>query len=170
MTPTTSEQEARELPCPRCGHPDTRFGCPRCGSPGAALTRQEAQQGAQGAVALPPMQAPVPTVAEARERIDGALSDAQKALAVLSTMLKKANLMQGYAVADEILGNLGFARKLHAALTTPPVDVHGLKHVGWFSTHSDGHLGWLDHLGDPREVHDNGKPYHKAYIIEGQDA
>lgn len=39
---------------------------------------------------------------------------------MLSTMLKKQKLMHGYAVADEILGSIGYATKLNATLAQQP--------------------------------------------------
>ena len=73
-----------------------------------------------GVEGLSPIYGQVPTVEEARTAIGTALDDAAKALRVLSTMLKKEKLMQGYAVADEILGRLGYATKLNAALAQQP--------------------------------------------------
>lgn len=67
--------------------------------------------------ALSPIYGKVPTTDEARAAIKTALDDSEKALRVLSTMLKKENLKQGYVVADEILGSVGYAKKLNAALS-----------------------------------------------------
>jgi hypothetical protein len=43
--------------------------------------------------------------------ISQTLEDADKAVAVLSTMLAKASLRHGFLVADEIAGNIKTARK-----------------------------------------------------------
>lgn len=67
---------------------------------------------------IPPMQAPLPTVADAEAAIDIALCDALKAVNVLATMLRKTNL-QGFAVADEIAGSIIYAQKMRVALAKP---------------------------------------------------
>lgn len=79
----------------------------------------ETNTAAPGMGDLPPMEAPLPTIADAEASINGALSDALKAVNVLSTMLRKANL-QGFAVADEIAGSIVHAQKMRSALAAQP--------------------------------------------------
>ncbi len=69
----------------------------------------------QGALA-PKVATEAPSKAEAHAAIATAISDGIKALRVLSTMLRKEKLQQGFMVADEILGSLGYAEKMNAAL------------------------------------------------------
>lgn len=63
-----------------------------------------------------PVATEAPSKAEAHAAIATAISDGIKALRVLSTMLRKEKLQQGFMVADEILGSLGYAEKMNAAL------------------------------------------------------
>lgn len=77
---------------------------------------KEDQSAPVGVEGLSPIYNKTPTEGEARAAIGTALDDAAKALRVLSTMLKKERLAQGYAVADEILGSIGYATRLNAAL------------------------------------------------------
>ena len=54
----------------------------------------------------------LPTEAALVGAMERTLSDAEKGMRVLSTILKHAKLAQGFAVADEILGNIGNVRKV----------------------------------------------------------
>lgn len=58
--------------------------------------------------ALPPIVAPMPTTDDVTNSVKSTIKDSIKAVVVLSTMLRKLDL-QGYAVADELLGNLQVA-------------------------------------------------------------
>ena len=81
-------------------------------TPPAAQVQQEAL--------APKVATEAPSKAEAHAAIATAISDGIKALRVLSTMLRKEKLQQGFMVADEILGSLGYAEKMNAALAAHP--------------------------------------------------
>lgn len=67
--------------------------------------------------ALPPIVAPMPTTVDVTNSVKSTIKDSIKAVVVLSSMLRKLDL-QGYAVADELLGNLQVAYAIADHLPT----------------------------------------------------
>ena len=78
-------------------------------------------EGSAQAVALPPKLHPLPTTTEKLSAVHHALDDAMKAIAVLSTILRKLDL-RSFAVADEIAGNVKAAMNIvtHLISTAAP--------------------------------------------------
>ena len=78
-------------------------------------------EGSAQAVALPPKLHPLPTTTEKLSAVHHALDDAMKAIAVLSTILRKLDL-RSFAIADEIAGNVKAAMNIvtHLISTASP--------------------------------------------------
>lgn len=62
----------------------------------------------------------MPTLDDLHEAVVRSLDNAEKAIKVLSTILKNAGLKQGYVVADEMLGDIRYAKCGMSVLITQP--------------------------------------------------
>ena len=93
-----------------------------------------------------------------------ALADGMERHAERLVPSEGGNMLSYYAKRLRAIATERQAKDERSENTRPAVDTPdgGAKHVGWFNE-IGGKLCYLHGTFDPREVHDNGKPYLKAY-------